>query len=269
MPKAESITFEGRSLNLFVGRSGAGKTAAALSYPHPIKVLDTDGRIRGGLTPWIEKKGIEYIPILNRGKKSVYEQLNDEFELIETFCRSNQNQFQTLVLDSATWQAAGLLLDAIPLTHEKGKGKVIGSMNMAGPAEYGFQSTGMLSSMAFLRSLPIPNIIVTAHIVARYGRKKNADGEIVDPYGPTEIIGEALALTDKLSESLPSSFDNVFKFEKIDTGRASKYIFEADGELARNWYGIKYGPIDITGKDFYKTLMEKAGIKPTDVSLVK
>ena len=72
-------------------------------------------------------------------------------------------------------------------------------------------------------------------------------------------MGEQLVLTDKLAESLPSSFDNVFRFEKVDNGYEEKFYVEGRGELARNTYGMSYGRKDITDKSFYDFLM--AGVK--------
>ena len=261
MPSAENIQPETRSLNLFIGRSGSGKSAAAYSYPKPLHVLDLDGRIRGGLTPWVERKGISYDYFPSKPDKgTVFDLLNNFFEIKRIEARQGQLSLETLVLDSATWQAIDLLLDAIPLTHatdnpNKEKGRSIGNMQMAGPSDYSFQSTGILQTVAFLKSLPIRNIIVTAHIVGKWGKRKDSNGKIIDPYGPSELIGEQLALTDKLAETLPSSFDNIFRFEKVDTGYGVNFFVEGQGELARNTYEISYGRKDITNKSFYQFLM--------------
>jgi hypothetical protein len=263
MPSATSIKPDSRFFGLFIGRSGSGKSAAAYSFPHPIKVLDLDGRIRGGLVPWVEREGIDYTyypPKPDKG--TVFDLLNNDFAAMQVMCRTGQNYFKTLVLDSITWNAIDLLLDAIPLTHAAGsgndKGKSIGGMQIGGPADYQFQSTGIYQIIAFLKSLPIPNIIVTAHTVGRWGKRKDANGKILDPYGPSELIGEQLSLTDKLAENVPSSFDNVFKFEKLDTGSQIRFFFEAQGELARSAYPeLPYQRMDVTGKDFYKFLMDK------------
>ena len=174
------------------------------------------------------------------------------------------SKIQTLVIDSATWMANDLLLDALPLTHASNQmggdsGRKVGTMNMAGPSDYSFQSTGILQMLAFLRSLPIKNVIVTAHIVNKWGRKKGPNGKFLDPYGPSEIIGEQLSLTDKLAETVPNSFDHVFRFEREDNGREVRFYFEGQSELARTPYPIGYDRIDITGKDFYKTLMSITG----------
>lgn len=267
MPTAESIQpFDTRFFGLFIGRSGSGKSVAAYSFPHDetgtIEVVDLDGRIRGGIAPsWINRKFFNYENFPPRPDKgTTFDALNNYFEVLRIMLGHGDKKIQTLVVDSATWMANNLLLDALPLTHAstaKGEsGRKLGSMNMAGPSDYSFQSTGIIQMLAFLRSLPIKNVIVTAHIVNRWGKRKDRDGKIIDPYGQSEIVGEQLTLTDKLSETLPNSFDHIFRFEKIDTGSGLKFTFEPHGELARTSLPIPYGTYDITGQDFYKFLMK-------------
>jgi hypothetical protein len=263
MPLLKNINPIDRFLGLFIGRSGSGKTAAALSFPKPLKVLDLDGRIRGGIVPWNDLDGIEYTFIPSKPDKgTVFDLLNNEFSVLDINSKKGDSDLQTLVFDSLTWGANDLLLDAIPLTHKPGsasdgRGRSIGTMQVAGPDDYKFQSTGIVQILAFLKSLKIPNIILTANIVNRWGRPKDQTGKIIDPYGPSEVVGEQLVLTDKISETAPSAFDNIFKFEKIDTGRELKFYFSAQGDLARNTLGIEYGNLDITGVNFYNLLQTK------------
>lgn len=267
MPSADQIKPDGKFMGLFIGRSGSGKSAAAYSFPHDengiMKILDLDGRIRGGLVPWINRKFIDFQQFPPKPETgTTFDALNEYYASLQVLLKVGQARVKTIVQDSATWTADNLLLDALPLTHKKNdtggdSGRKLGSMNMAGPSDYGFQSTGMLQMVAFLRSLNVPNVIVTAHTVQRWGRLKDVNGKVIDPYGPTQVVGESLALTDKLAEKLPSSFDNVFRFEKEDTNSAVRFLVSCDGELARNTFGIPYGNYDITGKDFYKWLMEE------------
>jgi hypothetical protein len=274
MPYANQIQPDSQFFGLFIGRSGSGKSAAAYSFPHDSKdgileVADLDKRVRGGLVPWISRDNFNFTRFSPDPKKTIFKQLNDYYETMEIMLGHGNSKIQTHVLDSGTWTANSLLLDALPLTHSsksagatENKGRILGDMNMPGPSDYGFQSTGMFQIINFLRTTPIKNVIVTAHIVNRWGRRKNEKGEIIDPYGPTEIVGEQLALTDKLAESLPSSFDHIFRFEKVDTGVGLKFYFEAQGELARTTFPIPYGRIDVTGKDFYQVLMGYAKNSP-------
>jgi len=262
MPNIRDITPEQRFLGLFVGRSGGGKSVAAYSFPKPLKVFDLDGRIRGGIAvPWNAGTDIdyEYYPPMVPGKSkdtqgalATYQKLNTAFETLLTEAQSGFCKYKTIVLDSITWMNIDLLLDAIPMTHEaRGGGKKLGTMNMAGPEDYGFQATGTYQVLAFLKSLRIPNIIVTAHIVNKWGKPPGDDNKFAN----NVIVGEQLSLTDKLAENVPSSFDHVFEFMKYDSGARVNFKFSAQGELARTAFPIPYGEHDITGKNFYETMM--------------
>lgn len=248
-------------MGLFIGRSGHGKSAAAYSFPKPMKVLDLDGRLEGGLVEWNKKEEFDQIDYTyfppRPHNTTTFAELNNLFQVLDIQCRTNQNKFKTLVVDSLTWVANDLLIDSLPLTHEGGKGLKVGGMNVSGPDDYRFQSSGIVQILSFLRSLPIPNIIVTAHVVNKWGRKKDQNGKVLDPYGPSEIIGEQLALTDKVAETAPTPFDNVFKFEKVDGGSQMNYFVEMEGELTRNTFGAPYGNHNITKVNFYEWLSKK------------
>ena len=257
MPNFKNIKPEARFFGLFLGRSGSGKTAAGLSFPRPLKVYDLDGRVRGGAQSWIDPDfDYEYYP--PKDKDMVFKQLDNAMATDLILARSGKFPYKTLILDSLTWAATDFLLDAIPLAHADNKGKMMGSLQIAGPSEYSFQSTAIWQMIAFLKTLPVQNVIVTAHIVNRWGKRKKADGTIVDPYGPNEIIGEQLFLTDKLAEAVPSSFDHIFRFEKSDDGR--QFWFEAHGELPRSAFNLPFGRIDVSSKSFYETMMKTAGV---------
>lgn len=262
MPKADQIKDDGRFIGLFIGRSGHSKSTAAYSFPGEKKVFDLDGRIRGGIAmPWINRKQIDYTSYppktgMGQNNNAVYERLNKDFELLLGGCIANQNPYETVILDSITFQAISVLLDSISLTHSgrgEGKGKYLGTLAMAGPEDYGFQSTSINQVLGFLRSLPIRNIIVTAHIIPKWGKPAGEGGQFKDSI----IVGEQLLLTDKLAESVPTMFDNIFKFTKVDQGNRVQYYMSAQGEIARNTLNIPYGDIEITGKDFYNDVLKK------------
>ncbi len=128
---------------------------------------------------------------------------------------------------------------------------------MAGPEEYGYEATGTYAIMAFMRSLPIPNVIVTAHVVDRYGKPMGANGK-VDSYAESVVIGQKLSLRDKIGANVPSYFDHIFEFDKREVGDSVKYFVRFRSSLARTSFEkLPDGWIDITGKDFYQYLQEK------------
>lgn len=263
MSDASSLSPEDRFIGLFIGRSGSGKKAAACTFPHPIKYLDFDGRIRGLLgCPWVERKGIDYkyYPPRPSPGYSLFQTLNVDLEAIQIQANSGQLPFKTLVVASLTGESIALLAEAVPMTHAGTKGKKLGVLNMPGPADYGFQSVAMHDIMSFLRSLPYVNIIVTAHIVPRFGKPPGDDNE----YAEKVEVGERLALTDKLAETMPAFFDNIIKFSKAENGNKTLYYARFRGDMPRTTFAnLPDGDVDVTNKNFWEYLKTK-GVKATD-----
>lgn len=253
MPSASNLTAEGRFMGLFVGPTKSGKTVAECSFPGPIKVLDFDGRIRGILgAPWIKKELVDYTyypPRVGANEKPVYQQVNADLEALLVMCKTGKNLFKTLVLDSLTSETFAMLCDAVSLT----KGKMIGTTKMAGPEDYGFEATNTYNLLAFLRSLPNMNIIVSAHTVDRFGKSNPAD-----PYSESVVVGEKLSVRDKIGENVGVYFDHCFKFDTFMNGDQKRFSVQFHSEIASTSYsGLPNGKIDITGKDFYNEVLMK------------
>jgi hypothetical protein len=260
MPSAKNLTPEARFQAIFVGRSGTGKTPAACSFPGPVLDLYFDNRIRGLLgCPWINRDNIEYnvYPIsFSKTAPTVYSRLNADLEIIQMQANSGQLRYKTIVADSLTSQTWAFLKDAISLTHVpsgKGeKGHSIGPLKMAGPQDYGFESTGTKDFISFLKSIPGVNIILTAHLIDEYGP---ADPD--DSLKGNIIVGKKLSLRDKLAAEIPGGFDHIFEFDRVMEGDRPKFKVRFWSEIARTTFqGMPYGWQDITNKNFYEYLQE-------------
>lgn len=265
MANAANLTPDSRFFGLFIGHSGSGKTPSACSFANAskdkrVKVFDFDGRIRGILnTPWIDKSKIDYDyypPIHKVGDKQNFQKLNDEFAALQVQCNMGQCPYNTLVLDSLTTQTFAFICDALPMTHAgksnsgNDKGKKMGTMNIAGMEDYMFESTGTMQVLAFLRSLPIQNIIITAHIIDKYEKE---DPE--NPFSPSIVKGSKLSLRDKLSANIPGLFDHVFQFRREFVGGQNKIFVNFWSDIARTVYpNLPMNQVDITGKSFYDVL---------------
>lgn len=260
MPSAENLTTEDRFIGLFIGRSGTGKKAAACSFPHPIKYFDFDGRIRGLLgAPWVERKGIDYTyyPPLSG---MVFDQLNKDLETLQIMSKVGQLPFKTIVISSLTGESESFLFDAIPLTHAGNKGKSMGVLKMPGPEDWQYQSVAVKQVIAFFRSIPGINIIVTAHIVPRWGKPKTEDGK-TNNFAENVEIGEKLALTDKLGETVLAPFDNIFRFSKETNGDKVNHYVCFRSDLARTTFNsLPNGDVNITEKDLWKYLQSKGAL---------
>ena len=268
MPNGADLTPESRFMALFVGRKHSGKTCAACSWRDParnkkIKVLDCDGRIRGILgASWIDKAKVDYdyFPPKTSSDKPSYhffEEVNKNLEYLISEVRQGKSPYETYVADSATTFCKNLIIDALPLTHEANKGKKIGNLNMAGPEDYGFESTGMDGYLTFLRSLPI-NVIMTAHIVPRFDKPKLPTGA-KDTYADSIEVGSKLSLRDKIGVNIANYFDHIFEFERRVENGKEKFFVEYIGDFAcTSFLGMPVGQQDITGKDFREFTLKLA-----------
>ena len=255
MPKkASDLSPDFRFMALFVGPKHAGKTCAADSFPTPINFLDFDGRIRGLLgAPWINRERITYDYFLPK-EPNLVEKI-DKLLVSQQIMANTPGMFdlQTQVLDSLTSETYAMLTQGIQTTHrpignEQSRGRFLGSVAMAGPEEYGYEAQTTYDILSALRTIPIPNVICTAHVVEKFG-KENPD----DKYSPTVVVGEKLSLRDKIGANIGIYFDHIFRFDRRMVGGFEKFYVKFRGDLACTSYAeLPTGEHDITGKDFYK-----------------
>jgi len=258
MPCAATLKPENRFKALFVGSKHSGKTVAACSFKKDpakrLKVLDFDGRITGLLgAPWIDRSRIDYEyypPRVGNNQKPMYTRINDDMEAMLVQTNMSQSPYEGVIADSLTAETFGLLCDSVPMTHANNKGKKIGVMNMAGPEDYGFEAQGTYNLMAFLRSLPIPFVIVTAHVVDKFGKLKPDD-----PFSESVVVGEKLSIRDKIGTNIGIYFDHIFRFDRKVLYGKEKFTVQFRSAIACTSFSqLPEGEIDITGKSFQDVL---------------
>lgn len=266
LKSAEDLVIGTKFFGMAVGPSGSGKKSAMCTFPKPMRYFDFDGRIDGLLgSPWVDRKGIDYsqhsIKNPSAAAAEIVQFLNKELQIILNNCISGQNKYQTLIWASLTGQTESFILESLPFTHQskatgsdKNKGRNIGPIQMAGMEDYGFESSGTMQCMSYLKALNqfIPNIIVMAHVIPRFGKQ-----DPNDPYSPSVEIGEKLSIRDKIGANTIKNFNHVFKFSKDLFGGNMKYMVEFHGDLARTSYpNLPTGKLDITAINFYDTLQK-------------
>jgi hypothetical protein len=258
MPKLIDITPEQRFVGMFIGESGTGKTCAECSFPKPIHVMDFDGRIRGAYgQPWLPMEGITYDFFPPR-EQGMVQRVNTYLESLQVAASVGQPVPKTLVMDSLTSECFAMLMQAMPLTHNKNAaageraGKYLGVTPMSGPEDYGFEAQVTYGILSFFRSVPIPNIIVSAHIIPTYGK---ADPN--NPYSENIVTGEKLSVRDKIGANVGIYFDHVFRFRKtIGAYNKEKFTVEFRSQIARTAFTqLPEGEVDVTGKNFYSEIM--------------
>jgi hypothetical protein len=275
MPKLIDRQPEQRFFGLFVGRHHSGKTVAEASFPKPIQFEDFDGRIGGAQVPWLDLKDIEY-NYWPPKSPNLIQKLNEHLETMLAISQMQNSSGsglklpKTHVTDSITNQTYAFICQAIGLTHMReyeGKkqksGRWIGPVQMAGPEDYGLEAQATYDYIAFLKSLPIQNVIISGHLIDEYGHQKDEDGEIL-PYAPKEVIGQKLSIRDKIGENVQTHFDHVFKFERKQGGSKDRFFVTFRGGIACTSYDwLPYGEQEWTGKNFYEFMMsfkEKANV---------
>src|SRR6266853_851409 len=257
MTKAIDLSPEQRFVGLFIGRSGSGKTVAACSFPGPVEVLDFDGRIRGILgATWLSREAISYEFYLPK-ELGLVDKLNKKLDGYQMAARVGQPLPRTLILDSLTSECFAMVQQALGLTHTLGDrnikkvGKYLGQVAMAGPEDYGFEAQATYDIIAFLRSIPIQKIIVSAHIVEKYG-KIDPD----NPYADSVPIGEKLSVRDKIGENIQIYFDHIFRFDRRELNGRINFFVKFRSDIARTSYNeLPDGEIDVSGKSFHEMLM--------------
>jgi hypothetical protein len=234
-----------------VGRSGSGKTVAEASFPGDKHFMDFDGRI-GGLdgVDWIDRDKITYDYYPPRDKQLIGN-INKKLDAWLVASSVGQHIPETLVTDSITSETYAYLCQSIPLTHNGQSGKWLGPVAMAGPADYGLEAQATYDYMSFLRSLPINNIIVSAHYVDRYGKADQSN-----PYSENIVIGKKLSVRDKIGENIQIYFDHIMEFEREVVNDEERFYVTFRGDLARTSFSwLPAGKHDITGKNFYEFMI--------------
>src|SRR5438552_11632473 len=175
---------------LFIGRSGSGKSVAAASLPKPLEELDFDLRANGIKDAvsqgWLNGENIffkEFDPF--GGFIPIQQHLTAHYNLIA----ARAFKYQTLDVGSLT--SLIRLLDLTVLNTPKdisGIGHLnISGLAITGAADYKFESQAAHKIFDYLRVFPC-NVIVSAHIIDKYGRNPNAK----DQYSPQVVVGEKL-----------------------------------------------------------------------------
>ena len=268
MPKLIDRQDGQRFFGMFVGRHHSGKTVAEASFPKPIDFEDFDGRIGGASVPFLDLKDITYTywpPKMPNLIQKLNEKLDNMFAIsqIQTSAAAGLRLPTTHVTDSITNQCFAFICQSISLTHmredDNGKkrksGRWIGPVGMAGPEDYGLESQGMGEYVAFLKSLPIQNVILSAHLVDQYGFDKDEDGDDLI-YAPKVVVGQKLSIRDKIGENIQTSFDHIFKFERETDGKRDKFFVTFRGGIACTSYSwLPFGRQEWTDKNFYEFMM--------------
>jgi hypothetical protein len=257
MPKLIDRVQENRFIALFVGRHHSGKTVAEASFDKPMQIEDFDGRVGGAQVPWLDLTGIDYTYYPPK-MDGLITKLNEKLEGLQASNILGQPIPRSWITDSITNMTLAFIFQALPLTHQKRdknnneqRGKYIGLTAMPGPEDYGLEAQATYEYIAFLKSLPINNVIFSAHTIGLF-EKEDPD----NPFSPSVQRGEKLSIRDKIGENIQTSFDHVFKFERVTEGREDKYYVTFKGGIACTSYDwLPSGRQEWTRKNFKEFML--------------
>lgn len=267
MPNASQLKPSEHLMALFLGKSGSGKTPQACSFPGRTYVFSFDHRMAGllGCASFIDLSKVdydEYFPL------TAWKDIEKKMEMFKIQSKTNAMPYQNIVVDSAYTFTLSMAYYSKQIRGKGAGSRSIGEFPMLTPEDYNVVSQSFhVLVYDYLQQLKC-NVIMTGWVVDRWGKPKiSIQGrEVDDPsktYADREVIGEKMLLNDKLSESIPGYFDEVYKFDKeIDGTGREKYTVQFRGDMARTTRKeFPKGEIDITNKNFAAVWKEYVGPK--------
>ena len=261
MPSATELTQQKRFRALYIGHKHSGKTVAACSHipadPNKkIYLFDGDGRIGGILgAKWIDRSRIDYdyYPPIGDGSGNLMQRINDKCNILFQEFKNKSCVYDTIIADSLTSFAKGLIETSMPYTHATGAkhaSQKIAATNIPGMDDYMYESVNTNHLIAALRSMPAQNVIVTGHIIDKY-----AKADTKNPYSDMIVVGEKIHLRDKIWAEVGIYFDNIFRFQRRLVGGEERFFVTFIDDIAcTSLPDLRPGEFDITGKNFQEFL---------------
>lgn len=264
-------------VGLFVGDSGSGKTVALASFAKKdlankkrTKLIDIDKRARGilGCRDLFPDEVLRNIDVVqNIDTSNGFADLDKDGETMLIYQKNNQFQYGTVIYESVSTMHKMLLYDSMRLrgAEHSFKGKTRGSVKFIHPDDYNYASMAF-HQMMYKCWLPLKcNVILSGWIVDKWGKPPGLTSE-ENMVTENVVIGSKLLATDKFAAEIPGYFDEVYLFEKEETGSSSrplKYTVQFETDLAKTSRSALrgLGKVDLTNKlfiDVYDSLIAGA-----------
>jgi hypothetical protein len=270
---ANKLLSDRRFHSLLIGPSGAGKTAAACTFPGKTFILDFDDRAKGAvrgctfLQDKVRRGEIEIETILP-WKGTIPVGLKEIYEVLESLDnRVTKGEIENVILDSTTSLRKFLVNESInkalvtsgkssTLAHMK-----IGEAIMSQKQDYNYATTAMSNIIYDNLKTFRCNLFVSTH----YKDKVIASPTNEDPERVI-TVGQTITAPGQLVVEIPSWFDEAWEFEvdaSIKSSPPRRYVV-FQGQFARtamrdlgyeqNGKWTKTHRLEITDKNFYEVL---------------
>jgi len=274
MPSFEDIKDSEGLVVLAVGHPGSGKTSAILSFASkecPMYVFDIDHRIRGikGSTDWLGDS-VKFFDYDQYDTRDGFKSVEQQFEIF--FQQQTKRQFKykniliesvgslgnMFLMDSQSQKGIKPGVDMSKLSEQAKKGaRIIGNIAFPTPEDYKYGSRALhVLFYNYFTAFPKCNIFLSGWTTDRWGKDPNSE----NPYAPDILLpGKKLLATNSIASELPGYFDEVWEFEKEETGQKLnpvKYKVKFNSYIAKTSRPelAKRREIDITGKNFKQEL---------------
>lgn len=247
---------------LIVGKSGSGKSCAAISFPGKTFIYNIDQRVRGiaDSINWLGKEKLAEVDFETINLEDGFAKIDMLMSQQIKDAKDRRLKYRNICVESIGALCTLLAMDSRRLRGVKGA-RQTGSLVFLAPEDYAYASKAM-KDIIYKFVLPMTdmgyNIFFSGWTVDRWGKPREQSGEIVEgmEYMDNIVIGEKLLAPDKLAEEIPGYFNDVYVFRKERDPRGHSYgaIYDVEftGELARNTFGLPPGRHKITKSSFYE-----------------
>lgn len=259
MPKTSDLQYDKALMCLFTGHPGTRKTSAAASFPGPIYFFDFDGRMKPVKKMFPEREDIRYDTYqfnYDKMARKMKDLVDDPTQWTDEDEERSDIPVKTIVVDSLTNLADGLIGYAKKLRGTGSANMKRGVLNLADITDYNYETTGLGDVISFLKTMNEEHkchVILTAHLL----RFEEADpGKGV---GVKRISYSLLTAGKKVAAKIPSVFDEHYHFEvEGGWGEGSKVRAYTDvfGEYSAKTALPLPWTIDFTNRPFYEVLSE-------------
>lgn len=273
MPSLADIKPAENFVALIAGKPGCGKTSAIASFAsksEPMYIFDIDHRVRGilGSRSWIGEEAWDNITYDQYDTRDGFKSVEQQFQMFAIQHDKRDFKYKNILVESVGSLSEMFLLDSqamkgitpgkdlSKLKESEKKGlRIVGNISFPVPDDYNYGKRAFhILFYHYFTYFTKCNIFLSGWTTDRWGKDPNAES----PYAPQIPIGTMLLATNKIASELPGYFDEIWQFDKTETGaklNPLKYTVKFRSDLAKTSIPqLPNGEVDITGKNFKSEL---------------
>ena len=264
MPTLADIKLDENIVALACGKGGSGKSTALASFPKPIYIFDIEQRIKGILgSDIISDDDRSQIHFDQYDAKNGFKAIDEKLINFSQLCDKRELKFKTIIVESADALCEMLLVDSFNLktgnkpiaTLKPGDTKgtnIIGNVAIPTPDDYKYVYTAFRKIYYnYFKYFKKCNVILSAGTTPVWGPNPK---EKENKYASDIVVGRRIFVPNQLADMLPRWFDEVWEFNKEETGAKSDplhFTVQFRSELAKTCFSKLPAQLDITNKNFF------------------